>query len=152
MIGVVADTSRMAWAWVVVLQNLGVDGLMWTTLDWSQNGFSMVRQCFQTYWERSTNSVCIENILLASCNGRILVRKLVHFDTDLFISIMLELGCTKFGIDQKNGASLDNPSWCISFSNFGPDDTLSFLELSHICGHEVFPSWLRILELKERPL
>ena len=33
--------------------------------------------------------------------GEILVRKLVHFDTDLFISIMFELGCTKFGIDQK---------------------------------------------------
>ena len=31
----------------------------------------------------------------------ILLRKLVHFDTDLFISIMFELGCTKFGIDQK---------------------------------------------------
>ena len=33
--------------------------------------------------------------------GEILVRELVHFDTDLFISIMFELGCTKFGIDQK---------------------------------------------------
>ena len=69
MIGAIADTSRMAWAWVVVLQILGVDGLMWTTLRWSQNDFSMV-QCFQTYWERSTNYVCIENILLASCSGR----------------------------------------------------------------------------------
>ena len=28
MIGAIADTSRMAWAWVVVHQNLGVDGLM----------------------------------------------------------------------------------------------------------------------------
>ena len=37
MIGAIADTSRMAWAWVVVLQILGVDGLMWTTLRWSQN-------------------------------------------------------------------------------------------------------------------
>ena len=33
--------------------------------------------------------------------GEILVRKVVHFDTDLFISIMFKLGCTKFGIDQK---------------------------------------------------
>ena len=33
--------------------------------------------------------------------GEILVRKLVNFETDLFISIMFELGCTKFGIDQK---------------------------------------------------
>ena len=28
MIGAIADTSRMAWAWVVIHQNLGVDGLM----------------------------------------------------------------------------------------------------------------------------
>ena len=31
----------------------------------------------------------------------ILVRKLVHLDTDLFSSIMFELRCTKFGIFQK---------------------------------------------------
>ena len=31
MIGAIADTSRMALARVVVLQILGVDGLMWTT-------------------------------------------------------------------------------------------------------------------------
>ena len=31
----------------------------------------------------------------------ILVLKLVHFGTDFFISIMFEVGCTKFGIDQK---------------------------------------------------
>ena len=42
---------------------------MQTTLRWSQNDFSKV-QCFQTYWEKSTNSVCIENILIPSCNGR----------------------------------------------------------------------------------
>ena len=69
MIDAVADTSRMAWAWVVVLQILGVNGFMWTTHRWSQNDFSMV-QCFQTYWGRSTNFVCIENILIPSCNER----------------------------------------------------------------------------------
>ena len=26
------------------------------------------------------------------------------------------------------------------FSNYGPDDILSFLEFSHICGHEDFLS------------
>ena len=32
------------------------------------------------------------------------------------------------------------PVRCISVSNYGPDDILSFLDFSHICGHEVFPS------------
>ena len=68
MIGASIDTSRMALAWVVVLQILGADGLMWSTLRWIQNDFSMV-QCFQTYWERSTNSFGIENFLFASCTG-----------------------------------------------------------------------------------
>ena len=71
-------------------------------LRWSQNGFSMVRQCFQTYWERSTNSVCIENILIQSCNERnILVRKFVPFKTNFFISIMFEHGFTKIRISQE---------------------------------------------------
>ena len=39
---------------------------------------------------------CLRHVM-----GEILVRKLVHFDTDLFISIMFELGCTKFRIEQK---------------------------------------------------
>ena len=26
------------------------------------------------------------------------------------------------------------------FSSYGPDDILCLLEVSHICGHEVFPS------------
>ena len=60
----VAGNSSMAWAWVVVLQILGVNGLVQTTLGWSQNGFSMVRQCFLTYWERSPNFVCNESILI----------------------------------------------------------------------------------------
>ena len=50
MIGASIDTSRMALAWVVVLQILGVDGLMWSTHRWSQNDLSLVR-FFQIYWE-----------------------------------------------------------------------------------------------------
>ena len=69
MIDASADTSRMAWVWIVVLPIFGVDGLMYTTLRWSHNDFSMLHQCFQT-WERSTNSVCIDNIRIPSCNVR----------------------------------------------------------------------------------
>ena len=43
-----------------------------------------------------SKTFCLRHVM-----GEILVRKLIHFDTDLFISIMFELGCTKFGIDQK---------------------------------------------------
>ena len=45
MTGSTAGISRMELAWIVVLQILSVDGLMWTTTRWSQNDFSMV-QCF----------------------------------------------------------------------------------------------------------
>ena len=45
-----------------------------------------------------------------------------------------------------------SPSFCISFSCYWPENILCFLELSHICGYEVFPSWLRIVELKEGPV
>ena len=73
--------------------------------------------------------------------GEILVRKLVHFDTDLFISIMFELGCTKFGIDQKAIVDpLITPLDASLFSNYGLDDILFVVEFSHICGHEVVPS------------
>ena len=33
---------------------------------------------------------------------------------------------------------LCSPSFCISFSSYGPDDFLCLLEVSHICGREVF--------------
>ena len=56
MIGAIAGISRMELPWVVVLQILGEDGLMWSAHRWSQNDLSPVR-FFQTYWERSTNSV-----------------------------------------------------------------------------------------------
>ena len=34
---------------------------------------------------------------------------------------------------------LHSLSFCISFSNYWPDNILFFLEVCHICGHEVFP-------------
>ena len=46
----------------------------------------------------------------------------------------------KHDLARINHGFLGNPSFCISFSNYGPDDILCFLEISHICGHEVFPS------------
>ena len=44
----IVDISRMALTWVVVLQILGVDGLMWSSHRWSQNDLSSVR-FFQNY-------------------------------------------------------------------------------------------------------
>ena len=44
MIDASADTSWMEWVWIVVLPNLGVDGLMYTTLRWSHNDFSISRK------------------------------------------------------------------------------------------------------------
>ena len=52
--------------------------------------------------ERDPSILFVSKIFfLRHVMGEILVRKLVHFGTDLFISIMFELGYTKFGIDQK---------------------------------------------------
>ena len=71
----------------------------------------------------------------------ILVCKIVHFDTNFFISIMFELGCTKFRIFQE--AIVDPFEMLLDASLFqirGLNDILSFLEFSHICGHEVVPS------------
>ena len=65
MMGAFPSTSSRASTWVVVLQILGVNGLMWSTHRWSQNDFSMVR-IFRNYWEKSTSSLCIESTLLAS--------------------------------------------------------------------------------------
>ena len=70
---------------------------------------------------------------------------------------LLHLDCVESSAHRKHDLAridhwfLCSPSFCISFSNYGPDDILCILEVFHICGHEVFPSWLRILELKESP-
>ena len=128
MIGAIVDISSRALAWVVVLQIIGVDGSTWSTLGWNQNIFSML-QCFQTWWERSTYLVCV----FLSC-------KLVRYETDLFFSIMFELGCTKFGIDQK--AIVDPLMTPLDTSLFQIMGLMIFLSwsFSHICGHEVVPS------------
>ena len=84
--------------------------------------------------------------------GVILFCKIVPFTTNFFISIVLNHPFTENMISQESIMdSFCSPSFCISFSNYGPDDILCFLEVSHICGHEVFPSCFRILELKEGP-
>ena len=60
MMCAIAGISSMGLALVVLLQIIGEDGLLWSTHRWSQNDFSPV-QFFKTYWERSTNSFCIES-------------------------------------------------------------------------------------------
>ena len=99
----VAVTSSWAWAWDVVLQFLGVNGSVCTTLGWSQNGFSVVRQCLQTYWERSTNFVCNENLFwFWHSIGEILFCKIVPLKTNIFISIMLNHSSTENMISQES--------------------------------------------------
>ena len=127
MMGAVPGTSNRAAVWVVVLQILGVNGSMKTTLGWSQNGFSMVLG-LQTYWERSTNFVCIENLLIPSCDERNLCLpdrhiwcKLLHLDhVRAWLYESQDLA-------RNDRGPLWNSSWCISSSNIGLDDTLSFL-------------------------
>ena len=106
------------WPWVVVHQILGVDGVMWTTRRWTQNDSSMV-QMFWNYWEKSTNSFCIESILLASYDGWILFA-LVH--PSWHRSLHLDHGRVEMheiqDRSQNDGGSLENASWCISFSNY----------------------------------
>ena len=119
----VAGTSSMAWAWVVVLQLLGVNGLVLTTLRWSQNVFSMVHQCVQTFWERSTNFVCFENILILKFDGwnldlqdrRIKDKHLHLYHVQAYIYENHDLA-------RNDRESLWIFSWCISFSDYGPND------------------------------
>ena len=58
MMGAIAGISRMELAWIVVLQILRADGLMWSTHRWRQNDLSMVL-LFQNHWERFTHSFWI---------------------------------------------------------------------------------------------
>ena len=90
-------------------------------------------QWFQTYWGRSTNSVCIGNSPIPSCNEWNLClqdgpswHKLLHCD---------HVRAWLYEIQDfaRNGCgSLGNSSWSIVFSNYGPDDILSFLEFSQM--------------------
>ena len=59
---------------------------------------------------------------------------------------------TNFFISNKNLSWI--PWHCLFFLHFliGEPDIFCFLEVYHISGCEVFPSWWRILELKEGPI
>ena len=71
----------------------------------------------------------------------IFVCKIVPFDTNFFISIMFEHGCTKIRIPQET--IMDSFEMLLDaslFSNYGLDDLFFVVEFSHICGHEVVNS------------
>ena len=57
---------------------------------------------------------------------------------------LLHLDCVESSVHGKHDLARIDPGFlcclpfCISFSTYGPDDVLCFLEVSHICGHEVF--------------
>ena len=97
----VAGTSSKAWAWVVSLQLIGVNGFVVDNA-WMKSQRSMVRACFQTYWERSTNFVCNEKIRFWHSVGEILFCKIVPFKTNIFISIMFEHTLAKIRISQES--------------------------------------------------
>ena len=116
--------------------------------------YGMGLSCLQTFWGRSTNSVCNENILVLNTSDRwnlVLQDRPIH-DKRLHFDHVRAYVYEKHDLARNDHGSLWTLFRCICFSNHGPDDILSFLEFSHICGHEVFPSWLRILELREGPL
>ena len=92
--GAIAGIARKESARVALLQTLGEDGVIWSTLRWSLNDLSSVR-LFQKFWERSTNSFCIEfthlpSFFLRHSKGEIFLRVLVHLDADFFSSINAE--------------------------------------------------------------
>ena len=110
----------------------------------------MVRQCFQTYWERSTNFVCNENILIWTFDrwnlvlqGRPIWYKHLHLDH------------VRTYIYENHG--LEKRSWIpVNFLLihlfYGPDDILSFLEFPWFVAMKFSLFCLRTLELKESPM
>ena len=63
----ISDTARKESVRVALLQTHGEDGASLLMLRWSLNDLSPIR-FFQIYWERSTNSFCIESTRLATCD------------------------------------------------------------------------------------
>ena len=90
-----------------------------TTHRWSQNDLSSV-PIFQNYWERSTNSFCIERILLASYDGRNLSARLCPsgYRPLQFDHVRVEMHEIQDRSKSDRG-SLWNASWCISFQIVG---------------------------------
>ena len=66
---------------------------------------------------------------------------------------MFEHGFTKIRISQETIVNpCELPLEASLLQNMGQNDILSSLEFSHICGHEVVPSNLCSLELKQGTL
>ena len=116
MIGATVDISRMALAWVVVLQILGVDGLLWSTHRWSQNDLSLV-PFFQNYWDPPI-LVASEVLVL-----RYAIGEMIQTSSVRSCSVWR---FTKFGIFQEWIPS--KPLLMhLSLSNYGQCDSLSVL-------------------------
>ena len=114
---------------VALLQTLGEDGAIRSTLRWSQNDLSSV-QFFQFFWERSTNSFCIESTHLPS------------FDRWDLSARPCPSGCRLLQFDQcwfeiheirdllgSYRESLQILSWCISCLDCGRCSVLLFFSL-----------------------
>ena len=100
MMDAIAGITTQESARVALLQTLGVNGLIWSTLRWSQNDLSSVR-FFQIYLMREIHQF----FLYRKCSSsvfrlvkEIFLRILVHLDADFFSSINAELRFTKHGI------------------------------------------------------
>ena len=110
----------------------------------------MVGCHFPTYWERTTNIACSESILnLTFDRCDLLLQDRPIYDKHLHLDFFRASDHGKHDLARNDHGSLWTPFLCISFSSYGPDNILCFLEVSHICGHEVFPSWSRSLKLRE---
>ena len=105
----------------------------------------MVGCQFPTYSERSTNCSCSKSILLIYdwCD-----LKNVPCTTNFFISTVFNHSPTECFISYEFIMDYFIVLYA-SFSSYWPDNILNFLEVSHICGRDVFLSWWRILELKQ---
>ena len=98
----VAGTSSMAWAWVVVLQILGVNGLVWTTLGFKSERFLNGPPVFPDLLREIPPILCVMKIFCVwHSTGEILFCKIVSFKTNIFISIMFKHTFAKIRISKE---------------------------------------------------
>ena len=79
--------------------------------------------------------------------------KNVPCTTNFFISLVFNHSFTENMISQESIMdSFVVPLFASLFSNYGPADILCLLVVSHICGHEVFPSFITYSGIERRSI
>ena len=133
-------TSSKEWARVGLLPLLGVNVFNVDNACLKSERFLNGWVPFPTYRERSTNCSCSKSILLLTCD-----RCDLHLQERPMHDKLLHLDCFQsfaHGISDlaRIGHGFLHSFFCISFPSYWPGNILCFLEVSHICGREVFPS------------